>query len=75
VSRGLAAFQKYIPTALVRTLVASGVEPRLGGRQQILTVLFTDIVGFTGLSEQLGDAIVPVVSEYLELNLFCDIGS
>jgi len=66
-SRGLAAFQKYIPTALVRTLVARGVEARLGGRQQILTVLFTDIVGFTGLSEQLGDAIVPVVSEYLEL--------
>jgi len=30
-------------------------------------VLFTDIVGFIGLSEQLGDAIVPVVSEYLEL--------
>ncbi len=66
-SRGLASFQKYIPTALVRTLVARGVEARPGGRQQVLTVLFTDIVGFTGLSERLGDAIVPVLSEYLEL--------
>jgi adenylate cyclase len=65
-SRGLASFQKYIPTALVRTLVARGVEARPGGRQEILTVLFTDIVGFTGLSERLGDAIVPVLSEYLE---------
>ncbi len=65
-SRGLASFQKYIPTALVRTLVARGVEARPGGRQQVLTVLFTDIVGFTGLSERLGDAIVPVLSEYLE---------
>jgi adenylate cyclase len=66
-SRGLASFQKYIPTALVRTLVARGVEARPGGRQQVLTVLFTDIVGFTGLSERLGDAIVPVLSDYLEL--------
>jgi adenylate cyclase len=66
-SRGLASFQKYIPTTLVRTLVARGVEARPGGRQQVLTVLFTDIVGFTGLSERLGDAIVPVLSDYLEL--------
>ena len=66
-SRGLSSFQKYIPTALVRTLVARGVEARPGGRQQVLTVLFTDIVGFTGLSERLGDAIVPVLSDYLEL--------
>jgi adenylate cyclase len=66
-SRGLASFQKYIPTALVRTLVARGVEARPGGRQQVLTVLFTDIVGFTGLSERLGDAIVPVLSDYLEI--------
>jgi adenylate cyclase len=66
-SRGLASFEKYIPTALVRTLVARGVEARPGGRQEVLTVLFTDIVGFTGLSEQLGDAIVQVLSEYLEL--------
>jgi adenylate cyclase len=47
--------------------VARGVEARPGGRQQVLTVLFTDIVGFTGLSERLGDAIVPVLSDYLEL--------
>ncbi len=66
-SRGLASFQKYIPTALVRTLVSRGVEARAGGRQEVLTVLFTDVVGFTGLSEQLGDSIVPLLSEYLEI--------
>jgi adenylate cyclase len=64
-SRGLGSFQKYIPTALVRTLVARGVEASPGGHQEVLTVLFTDIVGFTGLSEQLGDRIVPLLSEYL----------
>ena len=66
-SRGLASFQRYIPTALVRTLVARGVEARPGGHQQVLTVLFTDVVGFTGISERLGDCIVPVLSEYLEI--------
>ncbi len=66
-SRGLASFQKYMPTALVRTLVSRGVEARPGGRQEVLTVLFIDIVGFTGISEQLGDAVVSVLTEYLEL--------
>ena len=66
-ARGLASFQKYMPTALVRTLVSRGVEARPGGREEVLTVLFTDIAGFTGLSERLGDGIVPVLGEYLEL--------
>jgi adenylate cyclase len=66
-SRGLASFQKYMPTALVRTLVSRGVEARPGGRQETLTVLFTDIAGFTGLSERLGDGIVDSLTEYLEL--------
>ena len=66
-ARGLASFQKYMPTALVRTLVSRGVEARPGGHEQVLTVLFTDIAGFTGLSERLGDNVVPVLTEYLEL--------
>jgi len=66
-SRGLASFQKYMPTALVRTLVSRGIEARPGGHQETLTVLFTDIAGFTGLSEQLGDDVVISLTEYLEL--------
>ncbi|HTZ81420.1 MAG TPA: adenylate/guanylate cyclase domain-containing protein [Stellaceae bacterium] len=66
-SRGLASFQKYMPTALVRTLVSRGVEARPGGHEEVLTVLFTDIAGFTGLSERLGDDVVAVLTEYLEL--------
>jgi len=65
--RGLASFQKYIPTALVRTLVSRGVEARPGGHEEVLSVLFTDIAGFTGLSERLGDDVVPVLTEYLEI--------
>jgi adenylate cyclase len=65
-SRGLASFQKYMPTELVRTLVAQGVEARPGGHQETLTVMFTDIAGFTGISETLRDAVVPVLAGYLE---------
>ena len=65
-SRGLASFQKYMPTELVRMLVSQGVEARAGGHQQTLTVMFTDVAGFTGISEELGDRVVPVLAEYLE---------
>ncbi len=63
---GLAAFRKYIPADLVRTLVSEGVEPRPGGAIRVLTVMFADIAGFTGLSERLGDQIIPLLSRYLD---------
>jgi adenylate cyclase len=65
-SRGLASFQRYMPTELVRTLVSRGVEARPGGSQEYLTVMFADLAGFTSLSEMLGEAVVPVLTEYLE---------
>jgi adenylate cyclase len=63
---GLAAFRKYIPADLVKTLVSEGIEPRPGGAIRSLTVLFADIAGFTGLSERLGDQIIPLLSSYLD---------
>jgi adenylate cyclase len=66
-SRGLASFQKYMPTELVRTLVSRGVEARPGGQQQTLTVMLTDLAGYTSISERLGDRVVPLLSEYLEV--------
>jgi adenylate cyclase len=65
-SKGLASFQKYMPTELVRTLVSQGIDPQPGGHHQFLTVMFTDIAGYTGLSEALGDEVVAVLAEYLE---------
>src|SRR5712675_2422164 len=64
---GLAAFRKYIPADLVRNLVSEGVEPRPGGSIRPMTVMFADIAGFTGLSERLGDRIIPLLSSYLDL--------
>src|SRR4029078_3273360 len=63
---GLAAFRKYIPSDLVRALVSEGIEPTPGGSIRTLTVLFSDIAGFTRLSERLGDQIIPLLSRYLD---------
>jgi adenylate cyclase len=63
---GLAAFRKYIPADLVRNLLHEGVEPRPGGSFRTLTVMFADIAGFTGMSERLGDQIIPLLSSYLD---------
>jgi adenylate cyclase len=64
---GLSAFRKYIPADLVKSLVREGVAPHPGGSIRNLTVLFTDIAGFTGLSERLGDQIIPLLSSYLDI--------
>jgi adenylate cyclase len=64
---GLSAFGKYLPNDLVRILVAEGVEARPGGTNREISVLFADIAGFTGLSERLGDRIVPLLGSYLDL--------
>jgi adenylate cyclase len=34
---------------------------------QDLTVMFVDVVGFTGLSERMGDQVVPLLSRYLDV--------
>ena len=63
---GLSAFRKYIPADLVRTLIGDGKDPKPGGAIRPMTVMFSDIAGFTGLSERLGDQIIPLLSGYLE---------
>ncbi|MBV8923353.1 adenylate/guanylate cyclase domain-containing protein [Bradyrhizobium sp.] len=66
-AQGLSAFRKFIPADLVRSLLRQGVEAKPGGAVQELTVMFIDIAGFTGLSERMGDRVVPLLSEYLNL--------
>jgi len=62
---GLASFQKYVPTELVRRLLKQGIEAKPGGTHLPISVMFTDLAGFTALSEKLGDAVVPVLADYL----------
>jgi adenylate cyclase len=64
---GLSAFGKFIPADLVRSLLRQGVEAKPGGSMQELTVMFIDVAGFTGLSERMGDRVVPLLSKYLDI--------
>ncbi len=64
---GLVAFRKYLPADLVRILVSEGIEARPGGTQRELTVLFADVAGFTGMSERLGEQVVPILGAYLDI--------
>ncbi|MGE0086468.1 MAG: adenylate/guanylate cyclase domain-containing protein [Desulfococcaceae bacterium] len=65
--KGLVSFEKYVPSELVRLLLKSGMEARLGGAKQEITVLFSDIAGFTKISEQFDpEILVAALGEYLD---------
>jgi adenylate cyclase len=63
---GLSAFRKYLPADLVETLLREGIEAKPGGRTQPLTVMFTDLAGFTGLSEAEPERIVGFLGDHLD---------
>ncbi|MBD2749601.1 adenylate/guanylate cyclase domain-containing protein [Microvirga sp. BT688] len=44
-------FSSFVPKRLVQQLVETGAELRLGGSRRKVTVLFTDIEGFTNITE------------------------
>ncbi|WP_350334194.1 adenylate/guanylate cyclase domain-containing protein [Coralliovum pocilloporae] len=50
---GLRAFSTYVPRRLVHQLVGQGRHEGVQFQQRDLTIMFTDIVGFTTLSENL----------------------
>ena len=60
--RALRTFGMFVPRDLVRELVASGRPIELGGQNRTLTVMFTDVADFTGLSERMaaGDLLVHI---------------
>lgn len=63
----LTSFGRYVPRELVQDLLLSGNEAVLGGQKREITTLFSDIAGFTTLSEQLApEALVPALGEYFE---------
>lgn len=63
---GLRSFSKYIPSDVVSYLIESGQDAVLGGRTQDVTIFFSDIAGFTGISEKLSpDELVVHLGTYL----------
>jgi adenylate cyclase len=61
----LASFKRYVPADLVRQLIATGKEAKLGGEKAHLVIMFTDIVGFSAISESMtAENLMLHLSEY-----------
>lgn len=60
------AFSRYVPSKVVNQIIAYPDSLKLGGELRVATVLFSDIAGFTTISEKLSPAkLVGVLNEYL----------
>jgi adenylate cyclase len=59
------SFSTYLPANFVRGIVDRGQAPALGGSRETVIVMFSDIDGFTGISETLPpDEILPQLARY-----------
>ena len=57
---------RYLPPAIVRQMLKDPVAAQLGGKRADLTVLFSDIRGFTTISERLApEEVVALLNQYL----------
>ena len=62
------AMCKYIPVPLVRRLYEDNRDPELGGAPREVTVMFSDIQGFTSLAERLSpERLAASLGRYLEV--------
>ncbi len=60
------AFSRYVSTQLVSELLKDQGRLKLGGEKRVITVIFTDIRGFTTISEKLPpEKLVTLLNEYL----------
>ena len=58
-------FARYVPPAVVDALAAAGTEPTLRGERRVLTLLFSDLAGFTAASEHLPpEAVAEALNAY-----------
>ncbi len=60
------AFQFYLTASVINEMLKDPTKLKLGGDKKQLTVLFSDIRGFTSISEQLApEDLVHLLNEYL----------
>ncbi len=63
---GLKSFKKYVPAELVKELIKLNKEATLGGEKKNMTIFFSDIAGFTTISEKLTpEELVALLGQYL----------
>lgn len=65
-SRITSMFGTFLAPQVVKQLIASGEEPKLGGEQAEITAFFSDIAGFSSFSEKLSpERLVTLMNDYL----------
>ena len=62
---GLSSFKKYVPANLVRQLIEAGEVAKIGGKKKNMSIIFTDIVNFTGITQEMPvEDTFPRLSKY-----------
>jgi class 3 adenylate cyclase len=72
VKTGLRSFSKYVPDKVVKQLISQGKDAKIGGEKEYVTILFSDIEGFTNISES-NDTheVVASLNEYFDIYVNC----
>ena len=72
VKTGLRSFAKYVPDKVVKQLISQGKDAKIGGEKEYVTILFSDIEGFTSISEN-NDVheVVTALNEYFDIYVHC----
>ena len=72
VKTGLRSFSKYVPDKVVKQLITQGKDAKIGGEKEYVTILFSDIEGFTSISEN-NDVheVVTSLNEYFDIYVKC----
>jgi len=60
------AFAYYVPESVIQDIISDPEKLKLGGEERVVTVMFTDVAGFTTISEALKPReLVALLNEYL----------
>jgi adenylate cyclase len=60
------AFSRYLSNEVIQHIIANPDQLRLGGQQKVMTAMFTDIKGFSSISEKLTpEELVHLLNLYL----------
>lgn len=66
------AFGRYLAAAVLEDVLKSPEKLKLGGEKRYMTILFSDIEGFTSFSEHLAaEDVVAMLNEYLTAMVKC----
>ncbi len=65
-------FAQYVPEAVVAELIRSPEKLSLGGEERVMTAMFSDVAGFTTISEGMSPSdLVQLLNEYLTAMTDC----